>query len=218
MDNYKDTKVLFFDFDGTLVDTMGAFADLAGTLLSRYFGGTVEEGRKAYLTTSGIPFFQQLAVLHPASPLNDRVAEEFERDKLVAYESKGLFEDVGPAVEAFRSLGIRTVVSSNNFTPIVEKFLESQSVRFDLVLGYGKGMCKGEPHFAHVEKLWGVPRQQMCFVGDSVRDGELALAAGLKFMARTGTVETKRFVERFGEGAFPLVEDLGDVVKVLKGE
>ncbi len=215
MQNYKNSKVILFDFDGTLVDTMGAFADVAGRLMASYFGGTIEEGRQAYLATSGIPFFQQLAVLHPASPLNERVSEEFERDKLHAYESKGLFPDVGPAVEQFRKLGVKTVVSSNNFTPIVEKFLETQSVRFDLVLGYGKGMCKGESHFAFVEKELGVSRQQMCFVGDSVRDGELALAGGLMFMARTGTVDPQRFIQLFGKDAFPLVDTLADVVALL---
>lgn len=217
VNKYTSTKAILFDFDGTLVDTMGAFADVAGRLLSHYFGGTFEEGRHAYLATSGIPFFQQLAVLHPGNPLNDRVAQEFERDKLSAYESKGLFPDVGPAVNEFRRLGVKSIVSSNNFTPVVEKFLASQEVRFDMVLGYGLGMCKGEPHFAHVERTLLVPRSEMCFVGDSVRDGELALAGGLMFMARTGTVDPHRFVQRFGAGAFPLVDTLADVVALLEG-
>lgn len=215
MNYFSGTKAFLFDFDGTLVDTMGAFADLAGELMATYYGGKAEKGRANYLKTSGIPFFQQLAVLYPGDPRNEQVAVRFESEKLVAYNSKGLFVDVAPAVEAFHKRGIAAVVSSNNFTPVVKRFLETQQVPFDLVLGYDKGFCKGEPHFAEVEKVLGIPRQQLGFVGDSVRDGELAEAGGVKFAARLGTVPQERFEARFGSNAIPFVDSLLDVVGLL---
>jgi len=211
-------SAIMFDFDGTLIDTMGAFADVAGRLMSACFGGTFEEGREAYLATSGIPFFQQLEVLHPGDLRNKRVAEQFESDKLEAYKERGLFPDVAAAVSGLRERGIATVVSSNNFSGVVRRFLDTQDVSFDVVLGFGDGMAKGERHIAWVERELGVTREEMLFVGDSVRDGELALAAGIRFVGRLGTVPEERFVKRFGKGAVPLVSKLTDVLALLDGE
>ncbi len=212
MNHFSGVKALLFDFDGTLVDTMGAFADLAGQLMAEAYGGTVEQGREDYLRTSGIPFFQQLGVLHPADPRNDLVSIRFEKEKLSAYNSKGLFADVGPAVAELRRRGVACVVSSNNFTPVVVEFLKGQDVGFDLVLGYDSGFCKGEPHFAHVQRTLALSREQLGFVGDSVRDGELAINSGLRFCARLGTVPRQRFLERFGPNPFPFIDTLAELL------
>lgn len=210
-------RAVLFDFDGTLVDTMGSFADLAGALIAEAHGWTVAEGRAAYLRTSGIPFFQQLEVLFPGDPGNAALVERFETGKLRFYEGKGLLPDVPPAIAALRAHGIRVVVSSNNYTRVVEQFLRTQDVVFDLVLGFGDGQAKGEPHFARTLAELGLARHELLFVGDSVRDGELALGAGVAFVGRLGTAPPEAFHARFGVAAFPLVERLDDVLPLVVG-
>ena len=63
------TKGYLFDFDGTLVDTMGGYADLAGGLIHEAFPEiTAEKGRELYIRTSGIPFIQQMELIRPGKP------------------------------------------------------------------------------------------------------------------------------------------------------
>lgn len=211
-------RAVLFDFDGTLVDTMGDFADLAGALIAEAHGWTVAEGRAAYLRTSGIPFFQQLEVLFPGHPGNAALVDTFETGKLRFYEGRGLLPDVPGAITALRALGVRTVVSSNNYTEVVEQFLATQDVAFDLVLGFGGGQAKGEPHFARTLAELGLARSELLFVGDSVRDAELALGAGLAFVGRRGTAPPEAFHARFGADAFPLVDRLDEVLPLVGRE
>ncbi len=205
-------EVVLFDFDGTLVDTMGRFADLAGSLISNEHELTLEEGRQAYLRTSGVPFFAQLAILFPQCPSNDRLVEEFETRKLAYYSGLDFLPDVPQAIEALRAGGLKVVISSNNFTDVVTRFLATSDVEFDLVLGFGEGQAKGEPHFDLARRRFGTTRERLLFVGDSVRDAELAEEGQVAFIARLGTVPRDSFLARFGPDPFPFIDALTDLL------
>lgn len=211
-------RVVMFDFDGTLIDTMGAFADLAGRLMANYYGDSFEKGREAYLATSGVPFFQQLELLYPGDPRNKGVSTRFEADKQKAYATRGLFPDVRPTVDWLRSHGVRCVVSSNNFTDVVRRVLLTQPVKFDLVLGFEDGLAKGEKHVAYVERVLSIPRSHMLFVGDSLRDAEFAQAAGVRFVGKLGTVSELSFTRRFGPERFPLIRSLIELIPLLESK
>src|SRR6185369_12439926 len=74
-------RAVMFDLDGTLIDTMGGFADLAAEIMAARHGLDAVEGRRRYMETSGIPFRQQLEVIHPAHAQNDAASDEFEQRK-----------------------------------------------------------------------------------------------------------------------------------------
>jgi beta-phosphoglucomutase-like phosphatase (HAD superfamily) len=71
---------ILFDMDGTLVDTMQVFADVAAGVMVKHHGLDRARARAAYLATSGIPFFQQLEVIVPGHAGHAAAAAEFERD------------------------------------------------------------------------------------------------------------------------------------------
>lgn len=186
-------KAVVFDLDGTLVDTMGFFADVAADVIAQRHGWTLEAGRRAYFETSGIPFCQQLEVLFPGHPDNPELERDFETRKMAAYDGLGLLDDVPPALAGLAERGVSVAVSSNNREDVVRDYLAGQGAHFDVVLGYREGFAKGEAHFSHVEHSLGVDRTHMLFVGDSVHDAELARQAGVRFAARLGTVPRTSF-------------------------
>ena len=206
-------KAVVFDLDGTLVDTMGHFADVAADVIARRHGWSVARGRKAYLDTSGIPFFQQLEVLFPGHSDNSALEAEFETRKMTAYDGRSFLEDVPPAIALMREQGVAAVVSSNNREDVVREYIAGEGVHFDVVLGFRDDFYKGEPHFAFVERELGIARDEMLFVGDSVRDAELALGAGVRFAARLGTVARESFVEALGAVDFIDPGQLGDFLR-----
>ena len=79
--NNTSKKVVVFDFDGTVVDSMDSFADIAADVMPRYYSISGEEAKRLYLETSGIPFFQQLEQLFPNNENNDKAAHDFEETK-----------------------------------------------------------------------------------------------------------------------------------------
>ena len=193
----RKPDVIVFDFDGTIVNSMEAFADIAAKVMPRHHPIDSTTARRLYLETSGIPFFQQLEVIFPNDPANAATAEEFERIKLEGYFDEPLFDDAADTVGALRAMGMKAVVSSNNFQELVDRFVAGCGIEFDMVCGFRDGFAKGADHFRHIEKSFGVEPGQVAFVGDSLKDGERARGSNIPFIAKTGIFTREQFMEKF---------------------
>jgi len=186
-------RAIIFDFDGTLVDSMSAFADIAARVMPKRLPIDTATARKLYLETSGLPFFQQLEAIFPGDPANAATADEYEQAKLEGYFTEPLFDDAAETVAHLRTSGARTVVSSNNFQCLVNAFLWRHDINFDMVLGFTPGFDKGAPHFRYVEGAYRLPRHRLTFVGDSIKDGERARDYGIEFIGKAGTFTRAEF-------------------------
>lgn len=209
----NNRRVVMFDLDGTLVDSMGGFANIAAEVISREYKLTFDDARREYLRTSGIPFFQQLDLLFPGKESNSRLAEEFENRKLEGFFGEDYFEDVPESISWLRSVGIKTVVSSNNFEDNVKNFVGKGNVVFDYILGFRHGFAKGKDHFKWIMSNEGIGPESMVFVGDSLKDGERALDEGVDFIGRTGTFNAEQFETSFPQ--CPIITSLRDLRKFL---
>ncbi len=200
---------MLFDLDGTLVDTMGAFADLAAEVMAEHYGLMRANARRLYLQTSGVPFVQQLELIFGEQPENVAAAAAYEGRKHAIAAGASMDDETRDAVEALRALGLAVVVSSNGHQEHVDGFAARAPGLFDLALGFGGGLHKGEPHVARVAEALGAPRDRMLFVGDSLRDGELARETGVGFIARAGTFSRRALETRFP--GVPVVESVAEV-------
>lgn len=195
----RSDRVVVFDFDGTLVDSMSAFADIAARVMPRRHPVDAATARRLYLETSGLPFFQQLETLFPGDPANRATAEEFERAKIERYFDEPLCDGAAETVAHLRERGVKVAVSSNNFQGQVDRFVGQTGIAFDLVLGFRQGFAKGADHFRHIEETLGVPREAITFVGDSLKDGERARDCGVRFIGKTGIFTREQFSAKFPE-------------------
>jgi phosphoglycolate phosphatase-like HAD superfamily hydrolase len=194
---------ILFDLDGTLVDTMSAFADIAADVMSCHYGLMPKNARRLYLQTSGIPFCQQLEVIFGASETNGVASAEFERRKHAVADCATMDRATAIALATLKSRGFALAVSSNGMQDHVDTFAARSGGLFDLALGFGGGLSKGEPHVAEACARLGLGRENLLFVGDSIRDGELAGQSGVRFVARAGTFSPAQFDARF-PGVFVL--------------
>jgi phosphoglycolate phosphatase-like HAD superfamily hydrolase len=207
-------RALLCDLDGTLIDTMPILADVATEVLEDVYGMPRSLGREMYLATSGLPFWRQLEVICPGDARNAAASERFERSKPSRCRSARMAPDTRRVLGDLQSRGVEIIVSSNNGVENVEAFASASEFPFDLVLGHdGNGFGKGRPHIDHVACTFGIGREDMLFVGDSLHDGELAEREGLRFVGVTGTFSKERFALRFPHA--PLVERFSQLASLL---
>jgi len=188
-------RAIMFDLDGTLIDTMGGFADVAAAVMAKRHGLELAHARRRYMETSGIPFRQQLEVIAPKHAENDAASDEFEQKKRVVCDEARMTPETVAGLEQLRRSSIKLIVSSNGAQHFVDQFQAQESFRFDLALGFeaSKGLAKGKPHVEHTCKTLGLERSGIVFCGDSLKDGELARDCGLPFIGRIGTFTADEF-------------------------
>ena len=207
-------RAVLFDLDGTLVDTMPAFADLAARVMADHFGDDPAEARTRYLLTSGVPFLQQLRVIHPGDARSQAAAREFEARKEAVCRKVRMDADTREDLERLRIAGLRLVVSSNTGQNLVDEFVEREAVPFDLALGFDGVRGKGEGHVAVVCARFGLQRRDLLAVGDSLKDGELAAAAGVAFVGRLGTFDEADFARSLP--GVPVIRRIADLAALFR--
>jgi phosphoglycolate phosphatase-like HAD superfamily hydrolase len=213
VDRSTRPSAILFDLDGTLVDTMGGYADLAAEIVADQYGLARRNARHLYLQTSGVPFFQQLDAIFGDLPENTACAEEFESRKADLALQARMDDATAATLETLRGLGFRLVVSSSGMQDHVERFAARSPGLFELALGFGVGLSKGEAHVATVCSELALDREELLFVGDSLRDGELAAAAGLGFVAKVGTFTRRDFSCRFPDAS--IIDAVDEILDIL---
>jgi phosphoglycolate phosphatase-like HAD superfamily hydrolase len=206
-------SVVIFDLDGTLINTMPILADLAAEIMSEVYELPGDRARALYLSSCGIPFFQQLESIFPGDERNAGCAARFEAAKPALCGAARMTSDTVEALRTLQQRGIKVAVSSNNGQENVDLFTRANDFDFDLTLGFGAGMWKGKPHFDQVERALGVKRSDMVFVGDSIHDGEVAASEKVRFVGVSGTFARERFQLRFPEA--PVVRRIAELLPLL---
>jgi phosphoglycolate phosphatase-like HAD superfamily hydrolase len=190
-------RALLCDLDGTLIDSMPTLADLATDVMEAIYGTPRLLARELYLATCGLPFVKQLEEIYPGDPRNAGASDTFEGRKPERCDQIRMPAETRRALERMRSFGVKIAVSSNNGLANVATFARNAAFSFDLVLGFGDGLAKGRPHLDATTRAFGVGRQEMLFVGDSLHDGEIAEREGIPFVGVATTFSPERFSLRF---------------------
>lgn len=194
------TKAFLFDFDGTLVDTMSGFADIAAEVISRFHPEiSYAKARRRYLETSGNPFFQQLEIIVPGDPTNTEKARIFEETKIEGFFRSRFTDDVRYTINTLREDGHIVGVASNNFQELIDRFVRDEKLEFDIVLGFRTGFEKGKAHFDYVREKFSLEKSDITFVGDSLKDAEKAFTYGIGFVGICGTFKRDDFLRYRGD-------------------
>jgi phosphoglycolate phosphatase len=189
-------RAFLFDFDGTLVDTMDGFADIAARVINEFHPEmSFAEARANYLKTSGAPFYQQCEILFPNDTTNADKVKIFEEEKQHGFFMQKFSNDVKLGINGLRKRGDIAGVSSNNFQELIDKFVKREDLVFDIVLGLRDGFQKGKDHFEFVMNKFSLSREELTFVGDSLKDAEKAFANGIKFIGKCGTFKKEDFTK-----------------------
>lgn len=190
---YQGVRAVAFDLDGTLADSMGALTTLATALITTELDIPFDVAARRYLATAGDDFRTQLDAIAPGDPRLDEVAARFEAAKDQHAAHVRLFPDAVPALERLTEAGVPVLVCSSTRAELVVDLCRRHGIGGGggggavFVDGLRAGRPKAEQLAAWVA-LIGVPAADVLLVGDARRDGEIARAAGTRFVgvARPG--------------------------------
>jgi phosphoglycolate phosphatase-like HAD superfamily hydrolase len=210
------TKGFLFDFDGTLVDTMEGYADLAGLLISKAYPDiSAAHGRELYVRTSGIPFIQQIELIRPGNPENANIVRAFEDQKIEGFFASHVDDAVRRTLEDLRILGHVVGVSSGNDPELINRYIERERMEFDIVMGYdhAAGFEKGKPHFDFFMQKFGLEKKDLTFVGDSLKDADKGYENNIQFIGIRGLFSHEDFAREHPDVI--TVGNVGDIPSLI---
>lgn len=176
-------RLVAFDLDGVLVDSFECWRMLLNDTLAQH--GHRELPREEFASCWGQDVEADRKRFFPDWPVEELIAHyntQFPRFVEWIREEPGAAE----VLSRLKQRGFTIAVASNSPTEMVERLLQRASLRthVDHVAGVDL-VAHGKPEpdlIEHVRRAAGVPREAVCFVGDSEYDARAAQAAGVVFV------------------------------------
>ncbi|HIZ18488.1 MAG TPA: HAD hydrolase-like protein [Candidatus Olsenella stercoravium] len=212
-------RLVIFDFDGTLANTVPVIVRTARTVLARH--GLTDDDMGDLTRLVGPPFPQAYSLVYGFS---EDEAAQITAEYRAIYRTIGpeawpLFDGIVDLLSRLRAAGRLTAVASSKQMPMVRTALADNRIAdlFDLALGKSSD-AEGDKValIARTLRELGVSADGAVMVGDRHHDVEAAAACGVPCVGvtygGTGTVE-----ELMGAGACACADTVEELGRVLLG-
>ena len=181
---FENIKLVIFDLDGTLADTMGDLVVSMNIMLSHYgFPHRTRDDLLRFINGGAMNFVRQ------ALPLDKQSDDEFLREAFGIYneaysqhyaDTTYLYAGMLDTVMGLKSAGMKLAVLSNKqhfqTNAIIDKLAPNT---FDIVMGHADLPHKPDPATVyHIFDTLGVTAEETLFVGDSDVDIRTAINSG----------------------------------------
>ncbi len=178
----NNAKLIIFDFDGTLADTLGALLRITNRLAPEFGYPQISDEQLAnlkYLSAWEIIKISKVA-LWKLPFLLKRVKEEFPGE----VQSVKLFPGVIELLTTLKSQGYRLGIVSSNAEANIRSLLKQHQIEnlFDFIHGgastFGKGKAIGK-----IIRQYNCPKADAIYIGDEIRDIQAARSIKIRVVA-----------------------------------
>jgi phosphoglycolate phosphatase-like HAD superfamily hydrolase len=224
----RGIKIVIFDKDGTLFDSMRPYAAQFGEFIAkRYPEIFVSAAGRHFLSTAGLPTSAQISSL-----LKDNgIKPDLDEASKMAYEidtllkntvEASVFPDIPPLLSQLKREGKHIWVTSGHEETAVRKDLERENLLpyIDFYAGVRPTMpdyIKGEAHFSEGAKQKGLSydwvTRHAVMIGDAQEDMRIAVQNRMAGIGRIGVCTEKQLLDA---GAKYALSDLSELPRILR--
>lgn len=216
----KKYKLLIFDFDGTLVDSVASMHKTVNIMAKKYKIKKipVAEVKNAVGLGLGIfldKVFKKVRNLYSLEKLRRHYIRLYKKN--CTYKNR-VFTGVIPTLKILKKNGKKMIILSNKLSYFIKKSCKYVGIYkfFDEIIGRGDlKMDKPDPYpINYIEKKYRVNKKNILFIGDSQYDAECAYRAGIDFFYLKYGYGDKKRIKKFKPKY--IKEKIACLLKVVK--
>ena len=179
-------KLIVFDLDGTLINSLEDLADSANHVLTQHGFPTHPVDAYRYFVGDGVR--KLIERILPENDRNDTQIEQFRQEFVEYYrihmeDKTSVYPDMTELLKALKNRGLKIAVATNKVhiavRPLMEKYFPA--IRFDSLIGQREGVpVKPNPQIMFdILKETDCEPSEALHVGDTATDMQLAHNAGV---------------------------------------
>lgn len=218
------TRLIIFDLDGTLLDTIDDLAVACNHALARC--GCPERDRDEYFMLVGRGINNLFRGALPEGMKSDEMVERMREAFLPYYNAHSCdltkpYEGINEMLEALASEGVRFAIASNKYQAGTEALADRyfSKFRFVRILGQREGMpIKPDPRIVYeaMEGVPGIKPEETVYCGDSDVDMITGTNAGVRTIGVKWGFRTEEELSR--HNPWILVDKPSEIVELLLHE
>jgi phosphoglycolate phosphatase len=176
-----DRKLIIFDFDGTLADTLSMFLQLFDEAADKYGFKRLDQSRRQSLRDLDA---RQLMKIHEVPLWKVPAIATFMRAGMGRnIDGIRLFAGMDQALRALKAQGVQLTIVSSNSRSNVLKILGPETAALFSHVECGASLFGKLPKIRKVLAATGVAREHVMLIGDEIRDAKVSAEAGVAFGA-----------------------------------
>ncbi|MBF0225895.1 MAG: HAD-IIIA family hydrolase [Desulfobacterales bacterium] len=206
----ENNKILVFDFDGTIADTIDFYSDVINKLAYEFNFKKIKPDEIQILKNkTSLQLIKYLNVPIVKLPIIMTKAHQYLNENIDEIKPvKGVAE----VLKMLHESGVRIGILTSNSFENVKAFLKQHNIDFfDFISSSSKILGKRKKLNSLVKKL-NVSKESIIYIGDETRDIEAAKKAGIKNVAVTWGYNSKKLLLEY-EPDF-LIENPLDILKL----
>ena len=218
-------KVIIFDWDGTVVNTMPIKIKNASAIFSEFYNVNPTDVKESYSKHSGIPrreLFELIAKENIGRGLSvfeyNRLSSEFTLRNISSYKMHKVFDESNREVlEWLSSQGLMLFVSSSAIQSEIHELAESLELNkyFQDIFGSFKDFKKGKAHIDHIRKNYNIKTSEIIFVGDEKADIRLSGRLGVMCIGIVHDKHESLLDIEFADHVINHLVDLKEIINVV---
>lgn len=214
-------KLLIFDLDGTLLDTIEDLANATNHALKQFNFPLHETADYRFFVGNGINKLIERALpeTHRNADVLSMVKHEFLKYYLAhAEDCTRPYPEIPELLDVLQQQGYQIGVASNKMhdatVDLVQRFFPG--IHFTAVLGQRDGIpVKPSPEILNeIVDIAGAPKSETLYIGDSGTDAQTAVNAGIRFTGVLWGFRPRREMEEAGAKKF--VEKPQEILKEIE--
>ena len=214
------TRLVIFDLDGTLLNTIGDLAVSCNAVLA--MRGLPQHSYEDYCGFVGNGIMRLVERALP-EPLRTEFTVDAVRRDFISYYTANIdtytkpYDGIPELVAALAERGVALAVASNKFQDGTEKLIARffSDVTFAAVLGQRPDVpLKPDPAIVNeIAEITGVAREDILYVGDSAVDMQTARAAGVRGVGCSWGFRSRAELE--AEIPFAIIDNPSELIDLL---